>query len=77
MKVKITEEDLVMLIIYARRYCDNKLSSAPEYFNTMYDKIMKDNPGLRDLDSRDFVLHDRGTLWPYAADRIKLEDITL
>ena len=66
--IKIEEQDLLELIYWARRYCDNRSTYAPSRFNQLYDKIVQLNPSIRENDQFDDTLKDRGTYWPYAQD---------
>jgi len=74
MRVKIEDDDLMLLIWYARRYCDDKQSSEPSEFNKVYDSINLENPMFYKLDRKDVKLFNRGSNWPYARDRMKLRE---
>ncbi len=76
MRIKINEDDLMLLLWYARRYCDDKQTPAPNEFNKIYDKVMIDNPGLDELDHKDIMLFNRGSNWPYARDALRLRDVS-
>lgn len=66
--IKIEELDLLKLIYWARRYCDNRSNYAPPVFNELYDRIVQLNPQLTEKDKFDKTLHSDGKFWPYAQD---------
>lgn len=68
--MKISEEDLLELIYWARRYCDGRATYAPSRFNQLYDKIVQMNPTIfiKEKDQFDQTLMDKGKYWPYAQD---------
>ena len=58
--MKISEEDLLELIYWARRYCDGRATYAPSRFNQLYDKIVQMNPTIfiKEKDQFDQTLMD-------------------
>ena len=68
--MKISEEDLLELIYWARRYCDGRATYAPSRFNQLYNKIVQMNPTIfiKEKDQFDQTLMDKGKYWPYAQD---------
>lgn len=67
--MKITAKDLLDLLHWSRRYTDRRMTGAPHSFNDVYDRVMKDNPGLKQVDKFDQTLTDDGKYFPYAQDR--------
>lgn len=68
-EVTIKSKDLIDLIHWARRYCDNRSTFAPSSFNNIYIRLRSDNPDLfRCKDEFDKTLKDNGAYWPYAQD---------
>lgn len=68
-KVKISETGLMMLIHWARRYCDGRSTFAPSFFNAIYQRIKLENPEL--IEKHEYVdtsLMEDGKYWPYAQD---------
>lgn len=67
--VTISQEDLIELIHWARRYCDGRSTYAPTRFNQLYQRIRSQYPDLlRCKDEFDQTLKDKGKYWPYAQD---------
>lgn len=66
--MNISEKDLLDLIHFARRYCDNRKTPAPNTFNKVYDRIVHVNPTIKEKDKIDETLKDKGKFWPYAQD---------
>ena len=68
-KVHIKESDLIDLIHWARRYCDNRATYAANSFNNIYNRIALEHPDLiRAKDLIDETLKEKGKYWPYAQD---------
>jgi len=68
-EVTISQEDLIELLYWARRYCDGRATYAPTRFNWIYNRIRSQYPDLlRFKDEFDGTLKDKGAYWPYAQD---------
>ena len=65
--IEIEEKDLLDLIHWARRYCDKRMTYAPNAFNKIYKRIFEENC-LWSLDTYDHTLYNNGQFWPYAQD---------
>jgi len=68
--MQINHEDLILLIFWARRYCDKHSTTSAESFNQIYRNIMEKNPLMHIRDKRDKKLQDAGMYWPYAKGKI-------
>lgn len=67
--VHVRAIDLLDLIHWSRRYCDQRATYAPSSFNQLYDRIKSEYSELLDSkDEFDHTLKDKGTYWPYAQD---------
>lgn len=75
MKIKISERDLLDLISWARRYCDNRSTYAPSSFNQLYDRLVIDCSFIEEYDEKDHTLKDRGKYFPHAYDPLDHENI--
>lgn len=74
--IKISPQDLVELIFWARRYCDGRQTYAPSSFNIVYKNIRSDNPDfIRCYDKFDKTLNSEGKFWPYSLDCENIEDL--
>ena len=68
-KIEIDENDLIDLLYWARRYCDNRSTYAPSRFNKIYNKIRNEYPDFIIIcDKFDSTLKNNGIYWPYAQD---------
>lgn len=68
-EVTISSEDLMELIHWARRYCDDRSTYAPSRFNNLYKRVRSAYPDLiRCHDQHDATLKQKGAYWPYAQD---------
>jgi hypothetical protein len=66
--IEIEIDDLLELIHWARRYCDQRSTYAPSNFNKLYDKLLLSYPFLKDKDPFDKTLMNKGEFFPYAQD---------
>jgi hypothetical protein len=69
--ISIDKQDLLNLIHWARRYCDNRQTYAVS-FNTIYERIRSDNPDFIRFDQFDKSLRFGGLNWPKASERYNL-----
>lgn len=68
-EVKIESEILLVLVHWARRYCDGRSTYAPSSFNQAYKYLLKKHPELmKGRDQFDHTLTGKGEFFPYAQD---------
>lgn len=68
-KVEIQEEHLILLIHWARRYCDCRMTGVAHKFNDIYQHIRSEHPDtMGSKDKFDSALMEEGSYWPYAQD---------
>jgi hypothetical protein len=68
-QMQISQDDLLELVHWARRYCDRRSTYAPSRFNDLYRRIRSEYPDvMRCHDEADVTLMDKGAYWPYAQD---------
>lgn len=66
--ITIDRKDLLELIFFARRYCDNRSTYAPRSFNDIYERIRENHPDIVNHDFPDETLMEKGLYWPFAQD---------
>lgn len=42
----ISQEDLLELIHFSRRYCDGRMTNVPMVFNEIYARLLRENPWI-------------------------------
>jgi len=67
-RVNVDLKDLIELIYWARRYCDNRATYAPFSFNQILKRIRSENQSVIMADTFDQTLKDGGMYWPFAQD---------
>lgn len=66
--ISVNTKDLVILLHFARRYCDGRYTFSPITFNNIYDAIADKYAFIKEMDKEDKALMHFGAYFPYAQD---------